>query len=145
MSSPSVSPDPLERACSLVGRFLYHFGRVEQKNDQAIIKLLDIDERVAPVVTGGIDFVKKLNLVRTCAYEQSNNAPDKEFGEATCKRVLMVNDARQIIAHCSFEPASGGGVQFRKTVSKEGRVRIVDPHWDEQKFDKEYTTMRELE
>jgi hypothetical protein len=57
----------------------------------------------------------------------------------------MVNDARQIIAHCSFEPASGGGVQFRKTVSKEGRVRIVDPHWDEQKFDKEYTTMRELE
>jgi hypothetical protein len=28
MSNPS---DPLEHACSLVGRFLYHYSRVEQK------------------------------------------------------------------------------------------------------------------
>ena len=128
-----------------MGRFLYHFGRVEQKIDQAVIKLLDIDERAAPVVTGGIDFVKKVNLVRTCAYEQSSNATDREFGETTCKRVLTVNDARQIIAHASFEPASSGGVQFRRTVSKEGRVRIMDPCWDEQNFGKEYAAMRELE
>ena len=35
--------DPLEAACSLVGRFQYHFGRVEQKIDRAVIKLLDLD------------------------------------------------------------------------------------------------------
>ena len=62
MSNASPPPDPLERAWSLVGRFLYHFGRVEQKIDQAIIKLLDIDEKVAPAVTGGIDFFKKVDL-----------------------------------------------------------------------------------
>jgi hypothetical protein len=36
----SNTSDPLERACLLVGRFLYHFARVEQKIDQAVIKLL---------------------------------------------------------------------------------------------------------
>jgi hypothetical protein len=33
--------EPLEAACALVGRFQYHFGRVEQKIDQAVIKLLE--------------------------------------------------------------------------------------------------------
>jgi transposase InsO family protein len=36
--------DRLEKACSLVGRFQYHFGRLEQKIDQALIKLLDLNE-----------------------------------------------------------------------------------------------------
>jgi len=34
--------DPLEAACLLVGRFMYHFGLVEQKIDQAVIKLLSV-------------------------------------------------------------------------------------------------------
>jgi hypothetical protein len=53
-----AEPDPLEVACSLVGRFQYHFGRVEQKIDQAVIKLLDLDDKAGPIVTGGIDFAK---------------------------------------------------------------------------------------
>jgi hypothetical protein len=47
---------------AIVGRFLYHFSRVEQKIDQAIIKLLAIDEKVAPAVTGGIDFSGRSTL-----------------------------------------------------------------------------------
>ncbi len=145
MSNASVSPDPLERACSLVGRFLYHFARIEQKIDQAIIKLLDLDDRASPAVTGGIDFSKKANLVRTCANEQASNDTDKEFADETCRRVFKVNDARQTVAHSAFEPAPGGGVQFKRTVSKEGRVKILDPHWDEERFGREYAAMRVLE
>jgi hypothetical protein len=126
MSNASPPPDPLERACSLVGRFLYHFSRVEQKIDQAIIKLLDIDEKGAPVVAGGIDFFRKLNLVRTCACEQASNPGDKQFSENVCIDVLTINNYRQIVAHSSFEPASGGGVQFKRTESKDGRVRTLD-------------------
>ncbi len=145
MSNASVSPDPLERVCSLVGRFLYHFGRVEQKIDQAVIKLLDIDERAAPAVTGGIDFAKKVNLVRACAYEQASSDTDKEFSERTCSQVFAINTDRQIVAHCSFEPTSSGGVQFRKTVNRDGRVRIIDPHWGETEFGEKYAAMRDLE
>jgi hypothetical protein len=57
-----IPAGPLEHACYLVGRFLYHFSRVEQKIDQAIIKLLAIDEKVAPAVTGGIDFSGRSTL-----------------------------------------------------------------------------------
>jgi hypothetical protein len=45
MSNNSDKQDPLAHACELVGRFLYHFGRVERKIDQAVIKLLDLSER----------------------------------------------------------------------------------------------------
>lgn len=99
MSNASPPPDPLERPCYLVGRFLYHFGRVEQKIDQAIIKLLNIDEKAAPAVTGGIDFAKKVNLVEICAKQQANNPGDEQFAENTCNKVFDINRDRQIVAH----------------------------------------------
>ena len=76
--------DLLEEACSLVDRFQYHFGRVEQKIDQAVIKLLDLDEKAGPIVTGSVAFASKVNFVRTSAYEQAGNAKDKQFAEKTC-------------------------------------------------------------
>ena len=97
--------DPLEAACSLVGRFQYHFGRVEQKIDQAVIKLLNLDEKAAPIVTGSIAFASKLNLVRTSAHQQAVNEKDKQFADDTCNGVFKINNVRQIIIHSSFEPA----------------------------------------
>src|SRR5262249_26977731 len=126
MSDATVQADPLERACSLVGRFQYHFARVEQKIDQAVIKLLDLDETAAPIVTGSVDFAKKLNLVRTSANGQAANDQDREFAERACREVFQINDKRQIVVHSSFEPGPTGGVQFRRTVAKDGRVRIDD-------------------
>src|SRR5215813_5009284 len=84
--------DPLEAACSLVGRFQYHFGRVEQKIDQAVIKLLSLDEKAAPIVTGSIAFASKLNLVRTSAYQQTVNDKDKQFADDTCNGVFKINN-----------------------------------------------------
>jgi hypothetical protein len=136
--------DPLETACSLVGRFQYHFSRVEQKIDQAVIKLLDLDEKAGPIVTGSVDFAKKLNFVRTSAYQQAVNDEGKEFAEKTCKDVFAVNGVRQIVIHSSFEPHNGG-VQFRTTVAAAGRVRVDDQVWNDSKFSEHYSTMRKLE
>jgi hypothetical protein len=140
-----TKPDLLEKACSLVGRFQYHFGRLEQKIDQAIIKLLDLDERTGPIVTGSVDFAKKLNLVRTSAYEQATTAEDKTFADDTCKSVFGINTTRQTVIHSSFEPTTDGSVQFRRTVAKEGRVRIHDQVWDNKEFAKHTTKMSTLE
>jgi hypothetical protein len=123
--------DPLEDACSLVGRFQYHFGRVEQKIDQAVIKLLDLDEKAGPIVTGSIAFASKVNFVRTSAYQQAGNENDKQFAEKTCNDVFEINNVRQIVIHSSFEPAPGGGVQFRRTVAKDGRIRVDDQVWED--------------
>jgi hypothetical protein len=139
--------DPLETACSLVGRFQYHFGRVEQKIDQAVIKLLDLDEKAGPIVTGSVDFAKKVNFVRTSAYEQAQNDNDKQFAEKTCDDVFKINNPiRQIVIHSSFEPApGGGGVQFKRTVARDGRVSFDAPVWNDEKFAEHYAKMTSLE
>jgi hypothetical protein len=138
--------DPLEAACSLVGRFQYHFGRIEQNIDQAVIKLLDLDDKAGLIVTGSVDFAKKLNFVRTAAYQQAGNDKDKEFAKKTCDDVFEINNPiRQIVIHSSFEPASDGGVQFKRTVARDGSVKLLDQVWDDKKFSKHYEKMKELE
>ena len=136
--------DQLEAACSLVGRFQYHFGRVEQKIDQAVIKLLDLDEKAGPVVTGSVAFASKVNFVRTSAYQQAVNDGDKKFAEKTCDDVFKINDVRQTVIHSSFEPHDGS-VQFRRTVARDGRVRVDDQVWNDSKFSEHYSTMKKLE
>jgi hypothetical protein len=137
--------DPLEAACSLVGRFQYHFGRIEQNIDQAVIKLLDLDDRAGPIVTGSIDFAKKLNFVRTAAYQQAGNDKDRQFADDTCKDVFKINDARQIVIHSSFEPTEDGSVQFKRTVAKDGRVELLNQVWTDKDFSKHYEKMAKLE
>ena len=53
------SPDPKQRSWAQVGGFMYHFARVEQKINQAVIKLTELDAKSAPVVEL-IDFAKKV-------------------------------------------------------------------------------------
>jgi hypothetical protein len=145
MSHSSNQSEGLERAYLLVGRFQYHFARVEQKVDQAVIKLLDLDDKAGSIVTGSVDFTKKLNLVRTAAYQQAQNAKDKEFSEETCDRVFSINNDRLLVIHSSFEPAPDGGVHFRRTVARDGRVRIDDPVWSDKEFLQRYEKMAALE
>ena len=143
-ANTSAQADPLQQACLLVGRFQYHFGRIEQKIDQGVIKLFDLDDKAGPIVTGSVDFAKKLNLVRTAASQQARNKNDRKFGEDTCKGVFDINDVRQLVIHSSFEPAPTGGVQFKRTVAKDGRVRVYDQVWGEKDFNDQYAKMRRL-
>jgi hypothetical protein len=146
MSNTSPQVDPLQHACLLVGRFLYHFARVEQKIDQAVIKLLSLDEKTAPIVAS-IDFVKKLdNLVRASAYKELKDAKqEKEFAKKVCNRVHDVNRHRRIVAHASFEPAPGGGVLFSRPVTEKGSVRPVTEPWTADSFATLYQEMTALE
>jgi len=59
--------------------------------------------------------------------------------------VFGINTNRQLVIHSSFEPAPTGGVQFRRTVTKEGRIRVDDTVWDEKEFSKHYSKMKTLE
>jgi hypothetical protein len=76
-ANASAQADPLEAACRLVGRFQYHFGRIEQKIDQGVIKLLDLDDKAGPIVTASVDFAKKLNLLWAVANQQADPPPLK--------------------------------------------------------------------
>jgi hypothetical protein len=144
MVEGSKPEDKLARACRLVGLFQYHFARIEQKIDQGVIKLLDLDDKAGPIVTGSVDFAKKLNFVRTAAYQQARNEKDRKFGKDTCDGAFAVNNVRQLVIHSSFEPTPDGDVQFKRTVAKDGRVRVDDQVWDDKQFKDQYTKMSKL-
>jgi hypothetical protein len=142
---PPASPDPkLAEACRLVGEFQYHYGRIEQKIDQGVIKLLVLDDKAGRVFASAIDFAKKLNLLWTVAHEQARDDNGQAFVDNTCKAVFAVNMDRQNVIHASFEPAPTGGVQSKRTVAKEGRVKAQNPVWDDKKFKQQYTKMKQL-
>src|SRR5262249_2046841 len=124
----NTEPSPLDQACSLVGRFFYSFARVEQKIDQAVIKLSDLVEKVAPIVAG-LDFGRKVDLVRSSAKAQLTETKDQQFAIKTCNKVHELNMDRRMIAHSSFEPTPEGNVQFRKIVTKDGKVVNVAEPW----------------
>ena len=77
------SPDPKQRSWTQVGGFMYHFARVEQKINQAVIKLTELDAKSAPVVEL-IDFAKKVRSARPSpTHQPAENAKDKE-SRKTC-------------------------------------------------------------
>jgi hypothetical protein len=132
------------RRCLLVGRFQYHFGRIEQKIDQGVIKLLDLDDKAGPIVTSSVDFAKKANLLWAVAYQQATADEGRRFVKRTFKAVFAVNTDRQLVIHSSFEPAPTGAVQFKRTVAKDGRVRVDDQVWGDREFSNRYTKMNTL-
>ena len=91
-----------------------------------------------------MDFGKKLNLLWAVANQQATNDKGREFVDNTCKAVFAVNDDRLLVIHSSFEPAQTGGVQFKRTVPKKGRVRVGDQVWGDKKFSDQYTKMKKL-
>src|SRR5436305_10531072 len=52
---------------------------------------------------------------------------------------------RQSVIHSSFEPAPTGGVQLKRTIPREGRVRVDDPVWRDKEFEAQYTEMKRLD
>jgi hypothetical protein len=76
---------------------------------------------------------------------QAGNDNDKQFVDKTCIDVFKINTDRQVVVHSSFEPAPAGGVQFRRTTAKDGRIRIDDQVWNDEKFSKRCSEMTRLE
>jgi hypothetical protein len=123
---------------------MYHYARVEQKINQAVIKLTELDAKVAPVVEL-IDFGRKLDgLVRASAYAQATNNANKKFAKDVCDKAFKINRYRTIVAHASFEPKDDG-VQFSRAVTTKGEVRPVTDPWTDADFSKHYAEMIALE
>jgi hypothetical protein len=144
MAEGSNEQKQLEEACMLVGRFMHYFGRIERKIDQVVVKLLDLDDKITPVVTA-IDFAKKLRLIKISVDTQIEDPEKNEKAHDLCSDIYKANDNRTIVAHSDFDAASGGGVQFGKSVTKDGRVLPVGPLWPANQFYACYEEMRSLE
>jgi hypothetical protein len=147
MSNADSRSDPIARACELVGRFAYHFSRLDEQLNAAIVQLFNLGETTADIITSNIDFARKLNIVKSAVNEQ-NASPEQEWLRNSIKETFSelhaVNTERQVVAHSAFVPHEKDGVQFRRTVAR-GQLNRLDPHWTEEKFEREFQKMKKLE
>jgi hypothetical protein len=137
--------DPLTRACELVGRFLYHFSRVEEQLDEAITKLFKLNLETAKIVTVNIDFNRKRYIVHSAVNHQNSKAlkPIADV-DATFNDICKENNARQVVAHSAFEADASDGVKFERIVAKK-ELKSVILHWTENDFRSHFEALGRLE
>src|SRR5665647_2984701 len=102
--------DPLSVACELVGRFQYHFSKIEKALDAGITKVFSLNDGASTVLVANIDFKKKADVVKAMAALQfkDDGSLDKLLSE-----ILGINSShRQTVIHSTFEPHDAGAVKF---------------------------------
>jgi hypothetical protein len=143
-AKPIVAEDDLSKVCAKVGRFLHEFALVEQEISNGIVQILDLKGDAADVVANSIDFFRKANLLQTVALEIAPETEKNSIGKLF-SAVAEENSDRILMAHSVFEPAANEGVQFRRTVAKDGRVKKSDPLWTKQDFENSYKRLRDIQ
>lgn len=143
----SAAPDGNERACELVGRFIFHFSKLEAELDLAIATLFDLDADSAVILTANIDFSRKLSVVASAVRAQ-NASPDQQWLikeiDNTFSAIFQINDLRTMIAHSAFSAHAEGGVQFTRNVARKELNRHTHV-WTEGGFASEFEKMKRLE
>ena len=136
--------DPLAEACELVGRFMYHFGQIEDALDEGIRKLFGLQADPAKVITASMDFSRKMGIVQSALLMQAVDDDDKIIAKirAPFKAAFQVNMDRQIVAHSPFSPFSDG-VSFDRSIAREGLNR-QDPKWTRAMFEQKFKTMQNV-
>jgi hypothetical protein len=125
-----------------VGRFQYHFSRIERALNLCIAKLFDLSEISADIVCANIDFVKKVYIVRSqviVQFKDKDNAVVDLLG-----KIYGINEPdRQIVIHSTFEPDDVDGVRFTRLIAKKGLDRPKQV-WSKKKFEDLFTKMDTL-
>ena len=67
----------------------------------------------------------------------------RSIGELFSNTAEQNND-RILMAHSVFEPAANEGVQFWRTIAKDGKVSKPDPLWTKQRFDESYKRLHDI-
>ena len=148
MTAQTETHDPLAAACELVGRFLFHFSRVEREMDATIAKLFELEKNSADIITANIDFNKKIYLLQSVIAVQAHEKPTSwtESAEKLLSDIQGVNNPhRQIVAHSGFEPGPEKfSVRFKRTVAKAALVRH-EPVWTKDVFEGHFKKMSAFE
>jgi hypothetical protein len=123
-------------ACQKVGLFLHKFALLEHEMNERIVEILKLNDDAADVVARDLDFIKKWKLLETVVVG-GQPAGKKKHVKTILNAISDQNNHRKVAAHCRFEPAANGSVQFRRT-------RAEHPLWTETDFAERFKKLDEL-
>jgi hypothetical protein len=133
--------DPLNIACELVGRFQYHFSRIEDALNFGIAKVFDLNESATAVLVANTDFAKKADIIKAMAALQFT---DDSSLNALLRRIHGLNNPhRQTVIHSTFSPEGTDSVKFKRTTAR-GKLSVREEVWTTADFERHFSEMEDM-
>jgi hypothetical protein len=130
--SESHKRDPLDVACELVGRFQYHFSKIEAAMNLGIAKVLDLNDSAKDIVCANLDFMKKITIIKAAIASQFVDR-DNSVGAILDRAAGINNPDRLTVIHSTFEP-QGDGVRFVRIITRSGQLTRQIQDWNRTRF-----------
>ena len=124
-----LSAADFDRACLLVGRFMYHFALLEGALNTGIEKLLGLRSLEGAIATANMPLRSKIHILKSVVNLKGGPVEwVKTFDE-----VVDFSTVRNTVAHTIFGPEAGGGVRFLAVKAKT-RLTFQNTVWTERDF-----------
>lgn len=114
--SEKIPQEEFDKACLLVGRFMYHFALLEGAVNSGIEKLLGLKSLEGSIATSNMQFRAKIHILKSVVDLKGGRPEWLKDLEA----IADLSATRNTIAHTRFGPDSGG-VRFL-TIKAKGKL-----------------------
>ncbi|MET3969070.1 hypothetical protein [Bradyrhizobium sp. S3.9.1] len=132
-----------DTAFALVGEFQFHFANMEGALNSCVAKVLGIGGTTAAVVTGTLDFAKKVALV-LAAIDANFSRDNHETARKLLNKVRGENDPhRQNIIHSRFLATGHSEVTFFRTTARDKLEQKIFT-WTPDDFHQHFSRMASL-
>lgn len=118
IGKPQFTSEQYDKACYLVGRFLYHWALLEGALDTGIGKLLGMKTLEASIATTNMQARSKIHIIKTLVNLKGGESEWAKAGVKTMDAVGTLSDTRNVVAHVVFGPHESGGVRFLRVKAK---------------------------
>jgi hypothetical protein len=133
--------DPETASLALVGRFLKRVCDLEERLNEAIASILEIDDNKRFILCANIHFREKICILRSFVNNSNLTGSDKEKFNIELTKIGNLYDRRNTLAHQHFRPAQNGdGVIFSIVHAKGGAAPLETP-WTKKTFNDDDTEL----
>lgn len=124
-----------DRACLLVGQFMWRWGALESAVNSAYRKLLNLKPIEGYIATANITLRDKLSAVRTVVHWFCGSETEWwKAADADLNAIGTLNGTRRnVVAHNAFMEHPSGGVEF-VIIKAKGKFAIPDVIWEPEEF-----------
>jgi len=135
------SPEDDAAACLLVGRFIHHWGFLENALNRSISEFLGSERLISLIVLANIQARDKINALKTLLNTFGPTDDARTKSAAIMSKIGNLNGDRNLIAHTMFWAAKEkGAVEFAVTKAK-GRLNLPRTVWRETDFEQRISLM----
>lgn len=128
------------RAYQLVGRFFNNWALLELRMNEAISKILNLEDRASFIILANVQVRDKIHILRTAFSILPEDEPNFVLANKTMNRIARMARRRNLLAHTMFYPMTDGTVEISRVEAK-GQLAFPSTHWSEKDFDTFQDTM----